>query len=113
MSGRQPSLLLSAKKGSPAPVGIFFNLLTARISMNNHDDFAGWFYRKDGNIFGPISTHKLRGLLRSGQLLPRQPVWQRESRGALFIHAETAARHRQEETIYANQRSHDARCCFD
>ena len=59
--------------------------------MNPGNDGVGWFYRKDGKTFGPISTNELRGFLRSGQMLPGQAVWQQLSQGSLFVHAETAA----------------------
>jgi hypothetical protein len=59
--------------------------------MNIQDDCAGWFYRQEGQTLGPISTNELRGFLRSGRMQPRQAVWQRQSQGSLFVHAETAA----------------------
>ena len=51
----------------------------------------GWYYRQDGEAFGPIPTEKLKELLAAGRLRPRQAVWQKGSHSLRFIHAETAA----------------------
>jgi hypothetical protein len=51
----------------------------------------GWYYKQDGQAFGPILTEQLRQLLAAGRLRPRQAVWQRGSHGLRFVHTETAA----------------------
>jgi hypothetical protein len=84
--------------------------------MRNQEDFAGWYYRKEGKTLGPISTQELRRFLRSGQVLPRQAVWQEQAFCSLFVHAETAAcsaEQQARETNHANQRSNDPRRCLD
>jgi len=53
--------------------------------------FEGWYYRQNGETFGPIHSEQLRELLAAGQLRPRQAVWQKGSHGLLFVHAATAA----------------------
>jgi GYF domain 2 len=53
--------------------------------------FEGWYYRQDGEPFGPVPTGRLKGLLAAGRLLPRQAVWQRSGHDLLFVHAATAA----------------------
>ena len=53
--------------------------------------FEGWYYRQDGQAFGPIPTGRLKELLAAGQLQPRQAVWQQGSHGLRFVHAATAA----------------------
>ena len=52
---------------------------------------AGWYYKQDGQAFGPIPTGRLKELLAAGRLQPRQAVWQRGSHGLRFVHAATAA----------------------
>jgi hypothetical protein len=51
----------------------------------------GWFYKQDGQGFGPVSTEQLKELLAAGQLQPCQAVWKQSSHGLLFVHAATAA----------------------
>jgi hypothetical protein len=53
--------------------------------------FEGWYYKQDGQAFGPIPTGQLKELLAAGRLQPRQAVWQRSSHGLHFVHAATAA----------------------
>jgi hypothetical protein len=52
--------------------------------------FQGWYYRQDGQAFGPVPTGRLRDLLAAGRLRPRQAVWRRGGDGLLFVHAATA-----------------------
>jgi hypothetical protein len=52
--------------------------------------FEGWYYKLDGQAFGPVPTGQLKQLLAAGRLQPRQAVWQRGSDGLLFVHATTA-----------------------
>jgi len=53
--------------------------------------FEGWYYKRDGQTFGPILTGQLKELLAAGQLQPRQAVWQRSGHDLRFVHAATAA----------------------
>jgi hypothetical protein len=53
--------------------------------------FEGWYYKQDGQAFGPIPTGRLKELLAAGRLQPRQAVWRRDSDGLRFVHAATAA----------------------
>ena len=50
----------------------------------------GWFYKQDGQAFGPIPTEQLKELLAAGRVRPRQAVWKKGSHSLLFVHAETA-----------------------
>ena len=43
----------------------------------------GWYYKQDGQAFGPLPTGQLKELLAAGRLQPRQAVWQRGSDGCL------------------------------
>ena len=52
--------------------------------------FEGWYYKQDGQAFGPIPTGRLKELLAAGRLQPRQAVWQRSGHGLRFVHAATA-----------------------
>ena len=51
----------------------------------------GWYYKQDGQAFGPIPTGHLKELLAAGRIQPRQAVWQRGNDGLRFVHAATAA----------------------
>jgi hypothetical protein len=51
----------------------------------------GWYYRQDGQAFGPIPTGRLKDLLAAGRLQPRQAVWQRGSHSLLFVHTAAVA----------------------
>jgi hypothetical protein len=51
----------------------------------------GWYYKQDGRSAGPVSTDRLRELLTTGQLQPRQAVWKQGGHGLLFVHAVRAA----------------------
>jgi hypothetical protein len=51
----------------------------------------GWYYRQDGQVFGPTPTGRLKDLLAAGRLRPRQAVWRRGGDRLLFVHATTAA----------------------
>jgi GYF domain 2 len=50
-----------------------------------------WYYRQDGQRWGPVSSAQLKELLTAGQIGPRMPVWKEECRGLLFVPAATAA----------------------
>jgi hypothetical protein len=45
--------------------------------MGSASAFIGWFYRRDGQRFGPVSTPQLRQLVVSGKLHPTDRVWQK------------------------------------
>jgi hypothetical protein len=51
----------------------------------------GWYYKQDGQAFGPLPTGQLKELLAAGRLQPRQTVWKKGSHGLRFVHAATAA----------------------
>ena len=51
----------------------------------------GWYYRHEGERLGPVSTTQLKDLLATGQLRPRQAVWQEENKSLWFVPAATAA----------------------
>jgi uncharacterized protein DUF4339 len=51
----------------------------------------GWYYKQDGRTFGPVPTGRLKELLASGRLRPRQAVWQRSGHDLRFVPAATAA----------------------
>jgi hypothetical protein len=53
--------------------------------------FEGWYYKQDGQAFGPVPTGRLKELLAAGRLRPCQAVWQRGGDGLRFVHAATAA----------------------
>jgi hypothetical protein len=48
----------------------------------------GWFYKLDGETFGPLSQAQVQELLLVGQLQPRQIVWNRAQESLLFLRAE-------------------------
>ena len=51
----------------------------------------GWFYKQNGEKFGPVSQLQLRELVTSGQLRPRQAVWTQDTQSLFFICAATVA----------------------
>ena len=48
---------------------------------------GGWYY---GEKTGPVSTARLKELLASGELPPRQAVWRKGSQSSGFVPAEAA-----------------------
>jgi hypothetical protein len=58
-----------------------------------------WYYKQNGETFGPVSLDQLRELLTTGELLPRQAVWKVGTQSLLFVHATTAAMGTEKETI--------------
>jgi hypothetical protein len=52
---------------------------------------GGWYYRHHGEKIGPVSAARLKELLASGELQPRQAVWQEASQSSVFVPAEAAA----------------------
>jgi len=55
------------------------------------EGFEGWFYKQNGERFGPVSSGQLQELVGSGQVQPRQAVWKYGNHSLLFMHAATAA----------------------
>ena len=53
--------------------------------------FEGWYYKLEGQVFGPISIGHLKKLLAAGRIQPCQAVWQQECDGLRFVHAAAAA----------------------
>jgi len=51
----------------------------------------GWFYKQNGERFGPVSGLQLRELVRSGQVQPRQAVWKQSTHNLFFVCAATVA----------------------
>jgi hypothetical protein len=51
----------------------------------------GWFYKQNGEKFGPVSRLQLRELVTSGQVQPRQAVWKQCTQALIFVCAATVA----------------------
>jgi hypothetical protein len=49
--------------------------------MTTAGSFVGWYYKREGQRFGPLSTTQLRQLLASGHLRSADCVWQKWARG--------------------------------
>jgi len=45
-------------------------------------EFAGWFYKRDGQSFGPLSTDQVQQLLTTGVLQPVDRLWKKWTRPA-------------------------------
>jgi hypothetical protein len=58
--------------------------------MVSESTLHGWYYRQDGQVFGPLSTGQLQELLAAGRLPARQVVWNRRDQRLLFVYAEAA-----------------------
>ncbi len=54
------------------------------------DKFDGWYFKKDGQTFGPVSPLEFKDLMASGRITHRQAVWKRETKSLLFANAATA-----------------------
>jgi GYF domain 2 len=52
---------------------------------------TGWFYKQNGERVGPISQLELRELVTSGQIQPRQAVWQQTTQDLFFVCAAAVA----------------------
>jgi hypothetical protein len=50
-----------------------------------------WFYKQNGERFGPVSRLQLRELVTSGQVQPRQAVWMQSAQALIFVCAATVA----------------------
>ena len=59
--------------------------------MERPSSGEAWYYKHHGEKFGPVSRPQLRELVASGQVQPRQAVWQQSTQGLLFVWAATAA----------------------
>ena len=60
--------------------------------MSQHNGSSdGWFYRQYGVKFGPVSRLKLRELVTTGQVQPRQIVWQQSTQDQFIVWAATVA----------------------
>lgn len=51
----------------------------------------GWFYKRDGESVGPVSRLQLKELVTSGQVQPRQAVWQQSTEDQFIVWAATVA----------------------
>jgi hypothetical protein len=51
----------------------------------------GWFYKQNGERFGPVSRLQLRELVTSGQIQHRQAVWKQDTQSLFFVCAATVA----------------------
>jgi hypothetical protein len=51
----------------------------------------GWYYKENGERFGPVSLLQLRELVASGQIQPRQAVWKQNAQDKFFVCAATVA----------------------
>lgn len=51
----------------------------------------GWFYKQNGETFGPVSLLQLRELVAPGQIQPRQAVWKQNAQDHFFYCAATVA----------------------
>ena len=49
--------------------------------MGYNWQFAGWYYKQNGQRFGPLSTGEVRQLLDAGRLHSVDRVWQQWVRG--------------------------------
>jgi hypothetical protein len=49
----------------------------------------GWFYKQNGEKFGPVSRLQLRELVTSGQIQARQAVWKQCTQDLFFVCAAT------------------------
>jgi hypothetical protein len=57
--------------------------------MCTESSSRGWYYKQNGETFGPVSLHQLQVLVTNGQLHPRHAVWQVGNQCLLFLHAST------------------------
>jgi hypothetical protein len=58
--------------------------------MGNAWQFAGWFYKGEGQAVGPLSTDQVRQLLASGRLEQRGRFWKKWTRPAECLLAPAA-----------------------
>jgi hypothetical protein len=57
---------------------------------DNESSREGWYYRMNGEQLGPVSPMRLKELVVTGQLQPRQAVWRQSPHSLLFVPATTA-----------------------
>jgi hypothetical protein len=58
--------------------------------MVSESSTHGWYYKHNGQTFGPVSTGQLQELLSSGRLPAQQVVWNQRQQQLLFVRAATA-----------------------
>lgn len=61
----------------------------------------GWFYKQNGERFGPVSRQQLKELVTSGTVQPRQAVWKQNALDLFFICAANVAFATESETLGA------------
>jgi hypothetical protein len=59
-----------------------------------------WYYKQNGETFGPVSREQLRALVTTGQLRPRQVVWRVGDQSLLFLHASTVVSGSGDDVLY-------------
>jgi hypothetical protein len=58
--------------------------------MSQHNGSSeGWFYKQNGKKLGPVSRLQLRELVTTGQVQPRQTVWQQGTEDQFIVWAAT------------------------
>lgn len=62
-------------------------------------DGESWFYRQHGERVGPVSHMKLRELVTSGQIQPRQAVWKQSTQDLFFVLASTIVSDAESEAV--------------
>src|SRR5262245_22728742 len=50
----------------------------------------GWYFKLNGQTFGPFSAGQLQELLTAGRLQPRHVVWNQREQRLIFVYAATA-----------------------
>ncbi len=60
--------------------------------MSQHNGSSeGWYYKQNGTNVGPVSRLQLRKLVTTGQVQPRQTVWQQGTEDQFIVWAATVA----------------------
>jgi len=59
--------------------------------MQRPSNGEGWFFKQNGERFGPVSQPQLTELITSGQIQPRQAVWKQCLEDLFFVCAGTVA----------------------
>jgi hypothetical protein len=72
------------------------------VNMRREMCSRGWYYKQNGATFGPVSLDQLRVLVTTGQLHPRQAVWQVGDHVLLYLHASTVVSCTREEILGRN-----------
>ncbi len=58
--------------------------------MRREDWLDGWYYKLDGQTFGPVAAGELKELLAAGRLQPQDPVWKQVGPCRLYVRSVTA-----------------------